>query len=317
MRPAARADWRGRTDEADGPLARRWHQLVQPGAAGGAPLALLGFACDAGVARNLGRTGAAAGPAALRKALANVAAHRVTAVDDLGDANCVGDALEAAQAEYAAVATSALGRGARVLGLGGGHEIAWASYLGLRDALEAAGDSGAIGVINFDAHFDLRGDPRPSSGTPFRQILDDGVARGRRIEYLCLGVSRFANTAALFASARERGVRWVLDEDMRPERFDALREELLACLSRVEHVYLTLCLDVFPAAVAPGVSAPAALGIAPALVERLVDVVTTNGKLRIADVAELNPRLDVDAHTARLGARLVARVAEGLKPPAS
>lgn len=314
MRPAARADWRGRNDEADGPLARRWHQLVRPGADATGAIALLGFACDAGVARNLGRTGAAAGPAALRKALANMPAHRVTAVDDLGDANCVGDALEAAQAEYAAAVTAAIRRGARVLGMGGGHEIAWASYLGLRDALEAAGETGPVGIVNFDAHFDLRGDARASSGTPFRQILDDAAARGRRVEYLCMGVSRFANTAALFATARERGVRWVVDEAMRPERFDALREELVAHLGRVDHAYLTVCLDVFPASVAPGVSAPAALGVEPALIERLVDVITASGKLRIADVAELNPRFDIDGHTARLGARLIARIAEGATP---
>ena len=64
--------WTGRIDpEAD---ALRWHQCIQPLAADSTPgIALLGFACDEGVRRNQGRVGAAEGPVALRRALANVA----------------------------------------------------------------------------------------------------------------------------------------------------------------------------------------------------------------------------------------------------
>lgn len=316
-RPASRADWTGRSDAADGPAARRWHQVVRPAGAADAGPCLLGLACDAGVRRNLGRAGAAAGPGALRKALAPLAAHRLRSICDLGDVTCIGDALEPAQAEFGAVAAAALGAGATPIGLGGGHEIAFASWLGLRDALEARGDAEPVAIVNFDAHFDLRGDALPSSGTPFRQILEDAAARGRRAEYLCLGVSRYSNTAALFERARSLGVRHVLDEDLRADRFEALRAEIEALLGRAGHVYLTLCLDAFPAAVAPGVSAPAALGVDPAVVERLVDVVTASGKLRIADVAELNPQFDVDARTARLAARLVARIAEAIAPGVS
>jgi formiminoglutamase len=306
-RPAARADWSGRDDAADGEQARRWHHVVHTGDRAGAALALVGFACDAGVARNKGRVGAAAGPAALRKALANVPVHRLPRVDDLGDVTCAGDQLEQAQAEFGQLVAAAIAAGALPLGLGGGHEIAYGSYLGLA---AAARPGHAIGIVNFDAHFDLRGGDRASSGTPFRQILEHAAAAGRRARYLCIGVSRYANTAALFDRARALGVRWVEDEEVRADRFEALREELHALLAAVDQVYLSVCLDVFPAAAAPGVSAPAALGVDAALVERLVDVVVASGKVAVADVAELNPRHDIDSRTARLAARLVARIAE-------
>ena len=74
-RPAVRADWSGRTDAAEGGAALRWHQVVRPRDMAAAPVALVGFACDAGVARNKGRPGAMTGPSALRKALANVPVH--------------------------------------------------------------------------------------------------------------------------------------------------------------------------------------------------------------------------------------------------
>lgn len=309
-RPAIREDWSGRIDEGEGDAARRWHQVVRTRDSAAAPVALIGFACDAGVVRNQGRAGAAAGPRALRQALGGLPAHAVQVVDDLGDVACAGDALEEAQAEYAAVVADAIRAQSLPLGQGGGHEMALASWLGLYRALESAGDGGAVGIVNFDAHFDLRAAARGTSGTPFRQILEHAAEHGRRVEYLCLGVSRFANTAALFNRAAALGVQWVLDEDVRADRFAELRQQVATLTGRVDHLYLTVCLDAFPAAVAPGVSAPAVLGIDPGIVERLIDVACESGKLRVADVAELNPEFDRDARTARLAARLLARIAE-------
>jgi formiminoglutamase len=265
--------------------------------------------------RNKGRPGAITGPSALRKALANVPVHALQAVDDLGDVTCAADALEETQAEFGEVISGVIGASGVPIGMGGGHEIAYGSYLGLQQALATVGDDGAIGIVNFDAHFDLRAGERSSSGTPFRQILEHAAGKGRRAEYLCIGVSRFGNTAALFARARELGVRWVLDEETRADHYAALAGELTGLLGRVRHLYLTVCLDCFPAAVAPGVSAPAALGIEPALVERLIDIAVASGKLRVADIAELNPKFDIDSRTARLAARLIARMSEGLVQP--
>jgi formiminoglutamase len=314
-RPAVRADWSGRQDSAEGEAALRWHQVVRPRDTAAAVVALVGFACDAGVLRNKGRPGAMAGPNALRKALANVPVHALAEVDDLGDVTCPADTLEQAQLEFAEVIAGVIGASAVPIGMGGGHEIAYGSYLGLQQALASAGDRGPVGIVNFDAHFDLRAGERSSSGTPFRQILEHAEREGRTAEYLCVGVSRFANTPALFERARSLGVRWVLDEDTRADRFAALSGELAGLAGRVNHLYLTVCLDAFPAAMAPGVSAPAALGIEPALVERLVDVAVASGKLRLADIAELNPKFDIDSRTARLAARLIARIAEGLSQP--
>ncbi|MGQ0384506.1 MAG: formimidoylglutamase [Gammaproteobacteria bacterium] len=305
--------WKGRVDEADGDKALRWHQLVRPRGSPPAPVALLGFACDAGVARNGGRTGAAEGPAAIRRALGNFAAHDVVAADDLGDVRCEGDALEAAQEAYAAAAAAALQSGSLVVGLGGGHEIAFASYLALSHLLEYSGSRDPVGVINFDAHFDLRADARANSGTPFRQILEHGRARGREMSYFCLGISRHSNTAALFERARSLGVQWVEDLDLRAERFAALERELREFVARHPRIYLTVCLDVLPGAAAPGVSAPAALGVDPALVDRLVEAVIGTGQVAIADVAEMNPRFDQDDRTARLAARFVAHLAAAVR----
>ena len=331
MRQAAdMSAWRGRVDAEEGPLGLRWHRVVRsldaPDASGEGGVALIGFACDAGVARNHGRVGAREGPAAIRAMLGNLPVRRCAALVDAGDIvspppavtgshDAQDDRLELVQAELAVAIAELLGRGLFPVALGGGHEIAYGSFGGLaRHLAQTSADSTAprVGVVNLDAHFDLRLAERASSGTPFRQIAEDCAARGWPFSYCCLGVSDFANTAALFERARRLGAVWRRDEEMDLAQRDATLATLSRFLAGVDHVYLTICLDVLPAAVAPGVSAPAARGVALEVIEPIVDCVTTSDKLRLADVAELNPRFDIDSHTARVAARLVARVAEGV-----
>ncbi|HSQ09027.1 MAG TPA: arginase family protein, partial [Burkholderiaceae bacterium] len=185
--------WQGRVDDAEGALGRRWHQMMQPLASGTAPATtvLLGFACDAGVARNHGRIGAAEGPRAIRRALANMPVHECTHLADGGDVLCAGDALEAAQHALAAAVAQQLDAERFPLVLGGGHEMAWGSFTGLATHLAMTVEAPRVGIVNFDAHFDLRRDSRATSGTPFLQIAQDCEARGWEFRYACFGVSRY------------------------------------------------------------------------------------------------------------------------------
>ncbi|HEY0847779.1 MAG TPA: formimidoylglutamase [Noviherbaspirillum sp.] len=308
--------WQGRIDAAEGELGRRWHQIVQPleqsRAATG--IALIGFACDAGVARNQGRTGAQEGPAALRAMLANMPVRRCAMIADAGDIVCLpadgDDGLEQAQRELSEAIEEVLARGMLPIALGGGHEIAYGSFGGLARHLAARENKPRIGILNLDAHFDLRMAERASSGTPFRQIAEHCQTAGWEFRYCCLGVSAFANTEALFRRAESLGVRWRLDEDMGVLDLARTLSTVSAFLAEVDHVYFTVCLDVLPAAVAPGVSAPAARGVSLDVIEPIIDAVAASGKLRLADIAELNPGKDIDQRTARVAARLVARIAE-------
>ncbi|MDD0974786.1 formimidoylglutamase [Pseudomonas fontis] len=301
------AHWQGRIDAGEGQAARRWHQWVKPSQAGQpAGIALLGLACDEGVTRNQGRSGARQGPPALRKALANLAWHSDCPLYDAGDIDCVGNDLEGAQLAYAKAMTELLGDGHLPLGLGGGHEIAFASFLGLAEHLRRETPAPRIGILNFDAHFDLRHAERSSSGTPFRQIAEYCEQADMPFDYCCLGVSRFNNTQALFDQAERLNVRYLLDRQMQPWDMPEMERFLDAFLSGIDHLYMTLCLDVLPAAQAPGVSAPSAHGVDLMVVEHLARRAKASGKLRLADVAELNPGLDQDNRTARIGARLLA-----------
>ena len=305
--------WRGRVDvEESGPSAR-WHQHVRPfDAAAKDGVTLIGFAVDEGVRRNGGRPGAAQGPLALRSALANLPLLGEPALFDAGDVGCAEGDLEAAQRQLGARVARALEQDCLPLVLGGGHEVAWGTYQGIA-AARPPGER--LLIVNLDAHFDLRRAARGNSGTPFLQIHDHRAARGQPFDYRVFGISRYANTDALFRRAEALGVGWRIDEALQSpdglaEAQAALAQDLAAC----DAVYLTLCLDVLPGAAAPGVSAPAPLGVPMASVEALVDQIMRSGRVIAADIAELNPTFDRDGLTARVAARLAARIARGATP---
>lgn len=318
--PADMSRWQGRIDDAEGELGKRWHQCVKAlhDTTGSGGIALVGFACDAGVARNHGRTGARHGPASLRSLLGNMPVRACKAIADAGDVTCVAsgdadDGLESAQQELSSVVADILARGKLPIAMGGGHEMAFGSFRGLAHHLANVEKTPRIGIINLDAHFDLRMAERASSGTPFRQIAEECKHRGWAFHYCVLGISDFGNTQALFERAQSLGVRWMRDEEMHIASLDKVQALLADFLARVDHVYLTICLDVLPAAVAPGVSAPAARGVPLEVIEPAIDQIVASGKLRLADIAELNPAFDIDQRTARVAARLLSRVAEAGK----
>jgi len=244
--------------------------------------------------------------------LGNLAWHGGTSrrLYDAGDVACDGDGLEEAQREYADLVAGLLRSGHLPVGLGGGHEIAWAAYQGIERALTGDARLERVGIVNFDAHLDLRRPEHPghgTSGTPFLQIAESRVASGMDFRYLCVGASAASNTAALFDRDAPLGFAAAgIDVERRVRGF----------VAECSTVYLTFCLDVLPPAVAPGVSAPSALGVPLQRAIELLRVVLAAcahgapaSKLLLADVAELNPAHDEAGRTARTAARIVYEIA--------
>ncbi len=296
--------WTGRFD-GDGAEHRRWWQAITPhtsaaAAAGARPAVVLGFCSDAGVLRNKGRVGAAKAPAAIRSALGPLAFHPDRDVFDAGDVVVEDDSLEAGQERAGRAISGLLDAGNLTVVLGGGHETAFASYLGVAGSDAVRGKR--LGVLNLDAHFDLRDEPTPSSGTPFLQMANAEAAAGRELQYAVVGISEPNNTRTLFDTANRLGVKYLLDELCSPEAAEVFVTDFLA---GVDVLYLTIDLDVMPASVAPGVSAPAAYGVPLPVISAICRQVAASGKLLHVDVAELNPEFDIDSRTAKVAARLV------------
>jgi len=304
-RPTPADLWQGRDDSSEASNALRIFQTIAqtdrfaPQSSG---IALLGFECDAGVRRNHGRTGAAQAPDVLRKALANMASHSGhDTLTDMGTIAVVGDRLEDAQRALSDAVLACQQSGMRTLVFGGGHETAWAHGRGVLDAFPHE----RVAIINLDAHLDLRKADHATSGTPFRQLAQYCEAQNREFQYACLGVSRAANTQALWDEAARLNVTLVEDLDFRREALPMLE----SVLAQADRVYLTIDLDVLPAGEMPAVSAPAALGVSALDIMPVIGEICRSGKLQAVDLVEFNPVYDRDGQGARLAARLAWQIA--------
>ncbi len=329
--PADMTQWTGRAEPFETTRARYWYQLSLPYE--DQNIGLIGFACDQGVRRNQGRVGARAAPPLIRRAFATLPViaelqqrfdgQLSTLLGDAGDIHCddndsfAESTLEQAQLKYANAVSTIVKQGGLPIGLGGGHAIAYGSFLGLWQALENTSEATiststapTIGIINFDAHLDIRQSDVATSGTPFRQIAEHLDAHDQPFHYCCIGVSRFSNTAALFDRAEQLGVQVISDEDCHYQSWDTLAEQVKSFVDQVDIIYLTIDMDCFPSSVVPGVSAPAAFGIELGFVERMVKTIMASGKVKMADIAEINPTIDIDSRSCKVAARLLATIVE-------
>ncbi|SEH27445.1 formiminoglutamase [Chryseobacterium culicis] len=263
--------------------------------------ALHGFAVDEGVRRNKGRQGAKDAPDVIRKNMSN---FPVILPDfsllDFGNVTCEDGNLENTQNNLAKNVSKVLLKGGKSLVLGGGHEVTYAHYLGIKTAFPEQ----KIGIINIDAHFDNRQPEKevgPSSGTGFWQIAQEGP-----INSLHIGIQRNSNTLKLFDTAHQYGMKYILADELFFENLTSIYQRINELLESVDYAYLTICMDVFNASVAPGVSAAAYNGIfADAAFMHFYRHILKNKKLVALDVAEVNPSFDIQDRTARLAACLV------------
>jgi formiminoglutamase len=296
--------WQGRFD-GDEPLYHRIFQRVSLETnyeiINKNDFVLHGFAVDEGVKRNKGRVGAKDAPDIIRKNCSNFPViHPNFNLKDFGNIYCKDGDLESAQNKLAEKVKSVLQKGGKSLVFGGGHEVMFAHYSGIRKAFP----NKKIGILNIDAHFDNREiDPNigASSGTGFWQIAQEG-----NIHSLHIGIQKNSNTLKLFDTAHHYGMQYILADEIFFENLPNIYEKLDEFLNQADLIYLTICMDVFNASIAPGVSALAYNGLfADASFMHVFKHLLKSEKLSAMDVAEVNPIYDPHEATAKLAASLI------------
>ncbi|UFK96977.1 formimidoylglutamase [Kaistella faecalis] len=296
--------WQGRFDGED-PLYHRIFQRVslETDYASISPndFVLHGFAVDEGVRRNKGRVGAKDAPDMIRKNTANFpVVNPEFVLKDFGNISCDDGDLEKSQKELAAKVSEVLKRKGKSIVFGGGHEVTFAHYSGIKNAFPDQ----KIGIINIDAHFDNR-EPEesvgPSSGTGFWQIAQEG-----EINSLHIGIQKNSNTLKLFDTAHQYGMKYLLADELFFENLPSIYATIDETIRQCDILYLTICMDVFNASIAPGVSAAAYNGIfSDAAFMHYFRHILKSEKLRALDIAEVNPGLDLENRTAKLAASLI------------
>lgn len=299
--------WNGRIDSENDVKQFRFHQIVQLKDINTLDrnenaFSIIGFECDEGVKRNKGRIGAASAPNEIRKIMSKLPYNIGDASTvDVGNVTCENGQLEQAQEELGNHVTKLLHQSTTPIILGGGHETLYGHYKGVKAFI---GEDSTLGIINIDAHFDMRDDPIPSSGTMFRQILEQDPNAG----YLCLGIQEFGNTRSLFESAKQYGCKYILEEDITLDNYHYTYQAIENFSKQYDYIMLTLCTDSINSSEAPGVSAPSPFGLEAKVVRNLLRHVVSRENITSFDLSEVNPAVDEHGKTIRLAANLVAEV---------
>ena len=305
--------WQGR---ADSPSSACFFQIIQmldltkplPALTHPVSFALLGFACDEGIRRNLGRTGAEEGPDQAKICLARLPVQNTQfGCYDAGNIICKDGDLESSQAALSETVALLIAHGMTPIVIGGGHEVAYGHYLGIAKQYPDE----HLGIINFDAHFDMRPLPpnhQGSSGTPFLQIAKAHAENKRRFDYNCIGIQHAGNIRQLFETAKHYHANIILSDDLHQGYMDKCINFVDRVIDQNQLIYLSLCLDVFATPYAPGVSAPQPMGLTPWQVVPLVRQLAGSGKVVSYDIAELSPPYDQDQRTAKLAANFIYEI---------
>lgn len=283
--------------------------------AGEADVLLCGIPFDEAV---IGRKGARGGPTAIREAIRFVASHDPDTNVDLGSLRWhdLGDV--AALPEQDVLAAHAVVRKAMhkplmankpLIVLGGDNSLSFPVIAALADSTR-----GGIGVVVLDAHYDVRPyEGQPTSGTPYRRVLEElggRVVGGNLPE---VGIRPFANTKALadFAGAQGMPIHTVGEVQRKGMRRVAAKA-IKQAGQGTQHIWLSVDIDGLDQSIASGCSAPGAGGLSFAEAALLVRTVAADPRCRGMDLVEVAPNLDPSGNTARTAAQLVAEFMAGV-----
>lgn len=265
---------------------------------------------------SLSPTGAHATPAAIRDALRRYSPTLMGPPPvDLAEVLRIADAGDVAEpdgpdgeAELRARVGALSAASDLVIALGGDNSITYAVAQG----------ADAAGLITLDAHFDLR--DGASNGSPVRRLVEDGFDPRRFVQ---IGIADFANSAAYARRAVDLGIRVITLDELRRRGIDDVVAEAhkvsgagdpggTASRDVRRGIHLDIDVDVCDRAVAPGCPASVPGGLAAWELRALVRALSADGRVRSADIVEVDATADApDGRTVRLAALCVLDLLAG------
>ena len=292
-------------------MTRGWPNLsdLLVGAAEEAPIGLVGAPLAAGSVTP-GRCDLA--PAALRAILRRIGRYDVdtrrelsSRIADLGDVAITGLDIAAATAAIQAAVARSVAAHALTLVIGGNNAVTRPAALGLGLPLAE------VGLITLDAHFDLRDlDDGLSNGNPVRALLGDGLP-GANIAQI--GLAPFANSKAMHDDALASSHLVVTAREVRQRGIAAAIDQALDHVAHCRALVIDCDIDVidrsqFPAA--PG-ARPGGMAVEDffAAVRRLA----AEPRVRVIDLTEWDPPLDLTDLSALTAGRWLAEVVAGFE----
>lgn len=277
--------------------------LREPQDYAAAEVVILGCPQDEGVRRNSGRTGAAAAPDEIRRQFYKLTNFGVSAqIFDLG--NTIVDAgLEEIHQAQTRIVRQLLADNKKIIVLGGGNDI---SYPDCRALSETVGAKNIL-AFNIDQHFDVRESEQATSGTAYRQLLEENWILPEN--FYEIGYQAQSNSEFYFDYLHEKNVNLISLQEFR--ELEDFNLNVLRFRSD-KALFWGLDVDAVRASDAPGVSAPSPIGL---LADEFCDLAAVAGfqsNTHIIEFSEVNPEYDFDNRTTRLVAVAMHRFCQAV-----
>jgi formiminoglutamase len=274
---------------------------------GTAPVALVGAPMEAGSVTP-GRCDLA--PATIRHTLRRFSTYDVEtgaelelALRDAGDAVVAGLSPADGFAPIVEKLRAATADHDLTLLLGGNNAVTRPAAHGLGPPLER------VGLITLDAHFDLREtDQGLSNGNPVRALLEDGLPGANICQ---IGLAPFANTARMHQDAQAAGIGVWTIADCRKQGVLAILKQALARLDQAEAIIVDFDIDVVDRAQCPGAPGARPGGMPVDMFFAAARFLAAQPRVRLVDLTEFDPSLDVGDVTALTAARWVCEILAG------
>jgi formiminoglutamase len=274
-------------------------------------IVIVGCPQDEGVRRNDGREGAALAPSAIREQFYKLTSFNIkTGIFDLGDVK-IGKSLEETHDTHFEVVSQVLRDGKRLIVLGGGNDVSYPDGCAMA---EVFGPDWWIG-INIDAHLDVRMAEKRNSGTPYRQLLEEGRLLPKHF-YEVAFQSHFCSPI-YYNYIRDLGVNRISLELLRSraeadlELKESIKQKFIGHSSSL-NTFFGFDLDAVRSADAPGTSAPSPLGLRNSEFIQLVKYAASLANTKIIEFSEVNPKYDADNRTTKLVAIAMHRFCSGV-----
>jgi arginase family enzyme len=177
----------------------------------------------------------------------------------------------------------------------------------------AANPGRKVGVINIDAHLDVRNfEHGPHNGTPFRAILtgDLPIAPENFVE---LGIHGFMNAASYVQWLRKQGATVISGREVAWRGMEACIGEALRIAGEgTDLIYLSVDIDCLAYPWAAGTAATSPEGLSAWELLEAVYACGLDSRVAAMDLVEIDPSRDVKDLTSRTGASIVLTFMAGL-----
>lgn len=166
-----------------------------------------------------------------------------------------------------------------------------------------------VGLITLDAHFDLREtDQGLINGNPVRALLEDGLPGANICQ---IGLAPFANTGKMHGDAQAAGIGVWSIADCRHRGIGPILREALERIGQAEAVMVDFDIDVIDRSQCPGAPGARPGGMPVTMFFEAARFLAADPRVRLVDLTEFDPSLDVSDITALTAGRWVAETLAG------